>query len=438
MPLHAADRAFVKAIVARPADDGPRLVFADFLDESPDPADQARAELIRLQCALSRLPGEHPRRAELADRVGELLLAHRAAWSEALGGLTNGVEFRRGMLESVSLDAGTFVDRGDELFRKAPIRRVRLTDAVRHLARVAESPVLGQVRELDLSGNDLGNGGVQVLLHSPYLARLEALDLSFNSLGDLGIRHLAHATGLPRLRSLALTDNTAVGADGIASLAESPHLAGLRTLDVSGIDLHEVGVQAIASSRFLTRLHTFRIRSCGLADHGVAELARSSLFGRMTARSSSLDLRENLIGDEGIAALAGSPHLARLSSLDLSKNLIADRGLWLLANSPNLPKLRRLAIRSNYLKDDGAAALAASPLMARLKAIDISSNQLTRKGVNLLWAYRRDFQTVLDTRGNLTAHEPEPDGAAPTAEMQKQVGQALRRLERATAIGGRI
>ena len=424
-------------IVARPADDGPRLVFADYLDESSDPADQARAELIRLQCALARVPSDHPRRVELLDRVGELLMVHRATWSETIAGLVHGVEFRRGMLESVSLDARAFIDRGGELLRKAPIRRVRLTDAARQIQRLADCSFLNQIRELDLSGNDLGNGGLNLLLQSPYLTRVESLDLSFNSLADVGMAYLASATGLPRLRSLSLTDNSAIGAEGIRALAESSRLAGLRALDVSGLTVDEAGVREVTNSRYLSRLHTFNIRSCGIADHGLAELSRSALLGRMIARSGLLDLRENLIGDEGIEALANSPYLTRLTSLDLSKNLIADRGLWLFANSTNLPRLRRLAIRSNYLKDDGAAALAASPLMKRLRTIDISANQLTRKGVNVLWAFRRDFQTVLDTRGNLTSHEPERDGSPTTDELQKDVGQALRRLQRTVPVEGR-
>jgi uncharacterized protein (TIGR02996 family) len=46
--------ALLRAVMAAPADDAPRLVLADWLDEhgEPDPA-----EFIRVQCALARLPG---------------------------------------------------------------------------------------------------------------------------------------------------------------------------------------------------------------------------------------------------------------------------------------------------------------------------------------------------------------------------------------------
>ena len=45
--------AFLKAIFDAPADDLPRLVFADWLDER---GESAWAELIRLQCSMHRSP----------------------------------------------------------------------------------------------------------------------------------------------------------------------------------------------------------------------------------------------------------------------------------------------------------------------------------------------------------------------------------------------
>ena len=63
--MTTTDDAFLAAITADPADDGPRLVWADWLDASDDPADRARADLVRTQCALARLAPHHPRRPAL-------------------------------------------------------------------------------------------------------------------------------------------------------------------------------------------------------------------------------------------------------------------------------------------------------------------------------------------------------------------------------------
>src|SRR6188474_3458028 len=98
---------FLDAILARPADDAPRLVYADFLADTGSPADAARAELVRVQLALARLPDDHPR------------------------GLAAGVEFRRGLPDSVSVDAGVFAARADEL-----VARTRTPAGRSYLRRV--------------------------------------------------------------------------------------------------------------------------------------------------------------------------------------------------------------------------------------------------------------------------------------------------------------
>ena len=59
------EQPFLDAVFAQYHDDGPRLIYADFLEDAGDPA---RAELVRLQLALARMPDEHPRRPELANR----------------------------------------------------------------------------------------------------------------------------------------------------------------------------------------------------------------------------------------------------------------------------------------------------------------------------------------------------------------------------------
>jgi uncharacterized protein (TIGR02996 family) len=433
MPTPAEDRAFLEPILARYHDDGPRLVYADFLDESDDPADRARGELIRIQCALARLPEDHPRRSELTLRQCELIQQHGLFWAEKLLGLIEGFEFRRGLLDTVAVSTTRFLSKGDELFHRMPVRRVRLFDAAHHIDRLVACPFLASVRELDLSGNDLGTGGLNVLLRSPYLTRVQILDLSFNELCDSGMQLLAQSAALPRLRSLALTDNGRIGAPGLKLLAESPHLAGLRVLDVSGNDVSDAGVRAVVRSRFLTRLHTFRVHGNRIGDAGVAELAGSALLGRILSRNPRLDLRQNSISPHGVEVLASSPQLRKAVGLDLSGNDLYDAGAFALARSENLNGLRRLALRRNLIGDAGAAALATSQLMARLSFLDVSENRLTQKGVDALWANRGSFQTVLETAGNFASDRWISDTVAsdptpPPYELPEEIGRVLGRL----------
>ncbi|WP_433533687.1 hypothetical protein ACQPYA_30280 [Micromonospora sp. CA-263727] len=73
---------------------------------------------------------------------------------------------------------------------------------------------------------------------------------------------------------------------------------------------------------------------------GVAGVAA---LGRLVA----LDLRGNPIGDDGLAALVGSPHLGRLRWLGLARCGIGPAGAEALAASRNLPALRYVDLRRN-------------------------------------------------------------------------------------------
>src|SRR5262245_3154375 len=95
--------AFLAAIRDDPDDDGPRLIFADWLEEQGDP----RGEFIRVQCALARLGPEDERWASLKRREWELLEAHWETWVQPLRKLGNpDIEYYR---DSVEFDRGLIV-----------------------------------------------------------------------------------------------------------------------------------------------------------------------------------------------------------------------------------------------------------------------------------------------------------------------------------------
>lgn len=96
--------ALMQAVRANPADDTPRLVFADFVEER---GDEARAEFIRLQCS-----GADSARADA------ILAEHREQWDETLraelreqfpnlrfGSEIVGWSYRRGFVSSLEVDA---------------------------------------------------------------------------------------------------------------------------------------------------------------------------------------------------------------------------------------------------------------------------------------------------------------------------------------------
>lgn len=437
--MSPAEEPFLDAILSRPADDGPRLILADFLDESGDPADAARADLIRVQLALARLPAYHPRRPELADRQADLLRRHLAAWSAPLADLVAGVTFRRGLPDTVSMEAAAFVGGGADLFRRTRVggrsfvRRVRLLDPARVFPRLVRSPHLAAVAELDLSHGELGNGGAGLLARCPHLGGLKALDYGWNGADDAGVRLLARSAAFPALQSLALNDNGPVTAAGAQALADSPFLAGLVELDLSGNELTDAGVRALAAGRATGRLHTLRLAGNDIGDAGVATLIRSGLFARLLARDPSVDLRENEVGPAGAEALARCPELGRVAGLDLRGNHLGDRGVTALADSGRLGGLRTLRLNLNRVTDAGAFALAAgltdSP---RLRALDVLSGNdgITPRGRRALGELSRHLGCTLDVSVR--------DGVAEVlAAMADRAADALRALAAGPARRGR-
>jgi uncharacterized protein (TIGR02996 family) len=429
----ADEQPFLDAVFARYHDDGPRLVYADFLADAGDPD---RADLVRVQLALARLPDDHPRRPDLVNRQAELLAAHAARWTAPLRDLVAGVEFRRGVPDSVSVHAVAFLADGEELFRRARVRRLRLLDAARELPRLIACPLLARVRELDLCGTGLGNGGVNLLVRSPFLKQVQALDLGFDGLDDAGANALARADTLPGLTALALNDNGRITADGLRALADSPFLAGLASLDVSGNDVDETGVPAAVGGKAFPRLHTLRLRGNPVGDAGVVALLGSGLLSRMLARSPRLDLRETETGPDAAAALAACPALARCTALDLGSNYVGDGGFAALAASPHLANLRSLRLGRNGITDAGVAT-AWDPLrrlLARLRSLDLSGNRLTRHGIAILHAARGESGAAVDTSGNVQA----PSGGEAPVRVGEVVPDVLRGMADAARLRRRV
>src|SRR5262249_35656657 len=220
------EAAFLRLILADPAADGPRLIYADWLDEH---GDHARAEFIRVQCALAGLPADDPRAPALRER-GEVLLEHnRVAWSASLSGLATRWEFRRGFPEFVRLEARTFLARADDLFAAVPVRHVELLDVQGHLPRLGKCPHLARLTGLTINSSHIGNAVPKALAHAPHLARIARLYLRRNAIGDDGAQALAASPHLAGLTTLDLGEN-AVGPAGAHTLAAAPHLAGLTAL----------------------------------------------------------------------------------------------------------------------------------------------------------------------------------------------------------------
>ena len=375
------ERAFFDRIRDEPGDDGPRLIFADWLDED---GQSDRAEFIRLQCALARLPDDDPRRSEIRERERILADANKEIWKEKLAPFVADSEFRRGVIDSVSVDVRQFLASGSAIFDLAPVRKVRFLNVGEQMAKLVQSPLLRLVRELDLSGNEIGNRGPNLLARSPHLVRLDALNLGFTELGDKGLQALAGSPVFSPLRFLQISGNGRLGVPGLRALAESPHLAELIELDVSGNALSDVALRPIFDGPLAQRLQKIVLIGNRLGDAGIAAFARSLVFTRMAERDGMIDLRRVEMGPTGAKALADSQAMLAVESLDLEGNVLGDAGLIALAGSSYLKNLRVLSLRENRISDDGVRALARSPLMKNLRVLDLTGNLITQESADRL------------------------------------------------------
>jgi len=390
----ASDQGLLQTIFEQPDDDTPRLVYADWLD---DQGEAERAEFIRVQCELARLPEDDDRLPRLEQRATELLEKYKKKW---LGKLPadKGIEysFRRGFVDEARLRWKLFLEHGEKIFQLAPIRQLELNylgmgkfqaDAV------GARPELLRLRGLTLKGQ-LREPGTRNLLRAANLRGLKSLGLAWVGCGEESLK-LALGGQLPKLETLDLTNcglnphmkllrqaklplrelnlhwNELTGRN-IEDLARSPRLAGLTQLDLSSNAIRVAGAQALANSGVLTQLTDLGLGGCTIGIAGVTALTGSA----NCAKLRMLNLSGNNLGSKGLRALVASPHLTQLHTLYLHNNDLDDACLCLLLDWPGLPKLRRLGLNANRFTDLGMAPFLASDRLARLWQLILSENAL--------------------------------------------------------------
>jgi uncharacterized protein (TIGR02996 family) len=321
---------FLAAINADLDDDTPRLVFADWLQEN---GDEPRAEFVRAQCAAAR-GDAGPHRAE------ELLAEHRGRW---LLGLPKGLldrpgwcVFRRGFVAALTV-FGRYLASTSPLERNwdAGGKAIRRVTALEEL-RIEQ--------------------GWNTLMDSRSLAGLRALTLT--SAGSGLIESLAKSPVLPSLTGLTIL---AKSSDGVSlrsfrALFAKRNLAGLRRLHLESVDLGLVLTAGLTAPHF-AGLEQLRLPSNSLVPPSVEPLVR----GPAIANLRVLDLRNNPMGDAGLAHLLAAPGLRKVEALCLAECRLTAAAARALADWEGLQSVRVLDLRGNPLGPAGAETIAASP-----------------------------------------------------------------------------
>ncbi len=231
------EATFLRLICDAPADDLPRLVYADWLEEHGDPD---RAEFIRLQVDRATRGDRGIDRREY-----ELLARWETAWKAELpDGLRDRAVFRRGFVCRVrgrpDVVLAAWRDGG---LARHPVEHlvVAVSPATWYpIDATRPAPDLA-VRELTIDcGSERAGWGLAVgvpLVHvlteyGPY-PRLEALRIRDRGFGDDAAAALVPGPAFPRLTELDL-GNCGIGDAGAEALAESHWPRRLRRLRLTG------------------------------------------------------------------------------------------------------------------------------------------------------------------------------------------------------------
>jgi uncharacterized protein (TIGR02996 family) len=437
MPMTDRD-ALTRAILADPADDTPRLVYADWLEENGRPEE---AEFIRSECRLETIAPDEPEYSDLLDRREELrlwLMAHvpgpetrLSAGLRVAGGTDWWAQTRRGFPRFLTFEghglAGARSFRGlaaalEKAFARLPTRwLVMRFVTVAQLAELLKMPVLAGLDHLTVvlgATDDPQDEACELIARCPHLRNLRGLALTF-PVGDAGAAALARSEHLARLERLTLDQTLWCTATAVRALSAAGWFRGLRTLDASELDGE--AFEELCRLEPFPRLHTLELDESSFPTAAWRVFGRSKSFPRLARLANGTELAAGQA-----EALAGATTF-RPADLNLGACAIGNDGARALARAPWLGSLRRLGLAFNLLTATGFAAIAGCRRLTGLKYLDLSYNTPGALGLRRLAANPalRGLTTLLLNRQG----GPGPTPAAVHEVLATLDMPDLRRLE---------
>jgi uncharacterized protein (TIGR02996 family) len=267
--------ALLRAVIAAPDDDAPRLVYADWLDEHGDPD---RAAFIRAQVELARDPN-HPRRAELVQTEKTLWNRHHAEWTSWVPPWAEQWRFRRGFLDHIRCGAADFLAHKDQVRFRAPLSDLRLHGPREIAVPLFLSRALEGIRALTLSV-EVPAGGWEHFGACPYLGRLEVLNLNHRTYANELVTALIGSVSLGALRHLRLR-SCGLADEPTGRFVRHPWVARLRSLDLSSNGILDEGGQAIVETPHLDGLELLTLKGNPAAQGWIGERIRRKFGGRV-------------------------------------------------------------------------------------------------------------------------------------------------------------
>jgi len=426
----STEAALLRAIRNAPAEDTPRLMYADYLDEE---GFATRAEFVRVQVERAQLPERDPRRVPLEDRAHELLAEHECDWlgvpADAQDELTE-CAFDRGFVNEVEASPVFMRDSGADLCAAHPVRRWRVTSGDRStnfpedLREAGQRGWFGRLEAVDLSRWYADLGEISSFLARSNFERLSELDLTGRGPleplpeimeyapfrdqlkvlrcgaggyegGRLDVREFVQRLGPScRLEEFA-APAAMLMADDVRDLLAADSLAQLVGLDLRGNEIAPDGWHAFRSARFrlreldisgtplggfaladllgcasLSDLRRLHLNRCGSAMANIRALAES----RFWTQAEELRMQDGSIPESSLDPLFAAPGPSGLRVLDVSNNWVRDGGVAQLCGAAWAGALTYLDLSRNYLSDAALRTIASSGRFKNLHTLHLTFN----------------------------------------------------------------
>ncbi|XP_038839185.1 uncharacterized protein LOC120037034, partial [Salvelinus namaycush] len=196
---------------------------------------------------------------------------------------------------------------------------------------------------------------------------LRELDLSYNDLGDRGVELLCVGLTSPlcNIQTLVLDGCklTYKSCETLASALQTPN-SPLRELDLSYNDLGDRGVEllCVGLTSPLCNIQTLVLGQCGLTEGCCSDLA--SVLISPNSQLNQLELRDNDLRDSGVTLLSAGledPD-CKLHTLGLSGCLVTEEGCAALSSAlrSNPSHLKELDLSYNHPGDSAGGLLSAA------------------------------------------------------------------------------
>lgn len=230
------------------------------------------------------------------------------------------------------------------------------------LERILANMPLHHITHLYLEDARLTPSSLERIVHHEGLRHVRVLGLAHNPLSKDGAAVLAQASSLRAIEELDV-ERCVLDDDALEIVLQGPCFGQLRRLDLSANLFDVKGMEVLAAAPQRHTLEGLNLTSC-LPSRGARGARGGAMFGILTAAETAWPaLRQLELGWWGFgprdAALFDTTMCGRLHLLDLQGSQLRVDGAQALSQCEALSQLQELDIRRNLIQDEGLLALVA-------------------------------------------------------------------------------